>query len=252
MLSRALEQLHRAVTSTTTTTDFVRPHPRLTATQLLAIYQESYHLRLQAAVQSDYPALTHYLGTKKLEPLIAHYVRETPSRSYNLDFYSIGFAAFLRTHQSDEAASALADLEAGMTASFMGHDAPPLSLTALTNMDETQLGAAHVIFQQSFCLLTLSHDVESYLAAFKQGAAPRAITETPLHLMLYRHQHEIHRARLSAPEHALLTSLHDGLNFNQAIAETCQTTAITPDALSREIGTWLGQWMQKGCIQSLD
>ncbi len=171
-LRAALEQLHTAIVATlpeNETVALLKQHPRLTPTQLIGIYQESYHLRLQAAVRADYPATLHFLG-EKAEPLIADFVRQTPSDNYNLDRYSLGFAGFVAA-QGLAAAADLAALEAALTEAFMFQDTPALAATALAGMDESTLGATRFTLQQSVRLLHLKYDAADYFAAHNLAAA---------------------------------------------------------------------------------
>ena len=64
--------------------------PRASATlrpeERLAIYHDMYLLRMEEALESDYPALKHFLGDARFRALVAGYVRAHPSRSYSLNF----------------------------------------------------------------------------------------------------------------------------------------------------------------------
>lgn len=248
----ALERLHTAITAETTTTDWVAPHPRLSAAGQIAIYQEAYHLRLRAAVTTDYPALEHFLGAEKFSMLAADYVRATPSRSYNLDFYSIGFADFIATRLANSPAAALAALESALTAAFQNQDAPPLTVAAVAALTPGALGSSRFQFQQSMRLLAASYDVESYFSAWKQGNAPHDIAKRPLFLLLYRQQNAVQRDRLSAPEYTMLTALNDGMDFNTALAQAQCKTGITESELAAQIGAWLSGWLQRGLIKALN
>jgi len=250
--ANALEQLHSAITTQTAATDWVAPHPRLSPAAQIAIYQEAYHLRLRAAVNTDYPALLCFLGATAFNELAADFVRTTPSRSYNLDCYSIGFADFIATREGDTPAAALAALESALTASFLGQDMRPLTIAEVAALSPEQLGASHFQFQQSMRLLNASYDVESYISAWKQGAPPETIAATTLALLLYRQDHEVHRAQLTAPEHAMLTALKNGADFNAALAQTQAQTGISEGELTAQIGVWLSGWLQRGLITALN
>lgn len=244
----ALEQLHTAITTDAATTDWVLPHPRLSAAAQIAIYQEAYHLRLRAAVTTDYPALEHFLGAETLNTLAADYVRATPSRSYNLDFYSIGFGDFLAARMVGTPAAALAALESALTAAFQNQDAPPLTIADVAALSPEQLGISRFQFQQSMRLLAAAYDVEDYFSAWKQGNAPHGIAETPLFLLLYRQQNAVQRVRLTAPEYTMLSALKSGADFNIALVETQGKTGITQGELSAQIGAWLSSWLHRGLI----
>lgn len=251
-LPAALEQLHTAIVATlpdAETAALLKPHPRLTPLQLIGIYQEGYHLRLQAAVRADYPALLHYLGAAA-EPLIAAFVRQTPSHTYNLDRYSIAFADYLAQHAPPPAA-ALAVLEAAMTEAFMFQDAPALPVSVLAGMDEAVLGASRIRLQQSVCLLHLGYDVDSYFSAFKTGAAPTEIAAHETWLLLYRQNRDVWRASISAGEYALLRKLKAGADFNAALA-AAMAEAGGEAAIVPHIGGWLAGWFARGMVAAIE
>lgn len=249
--ANALEQLHTAITTRTATTDWVQPHPRLSAAAQIAIYQEAYHLRLRAAVTSDYPALQHFLGEAAFTPLVANFVHTTPSQSYNLDFYSIGFADFVAARMTNTSAAALAALESALTTSFLNQDVAPLTIAEVAAISPDQLGASRFQFQQSMHLLSCAYDVESYFSAWKSGTPPGTIHETPLHLLLYRQNNDVHRDKICAAEYTLLATLKRGADFNTALRQTREQTGITENELSAQIGVWLSGWLQRGLITRL-
>lgn len=250
-LRAALEQLHTAIVATlpeNETVALLKQHPRLTPTQLIGIYQESYHLRLQAAVRADYPATLHFLG-EKAEPLIADFVRQTPSDNYNLDRYSLGFAGFAAA-QGLAAAADLAALEAALTEAFMFQDTPALAATALAGMDESTLGATRFTLQQSVRLLHLKYDAADYFAAHKVGTAPPTLTLQETWLLLYRQNRDIKRHKICASEYALLKAIMSGADFNAAltaaIAQAGGEAAVLP-----QIGGWLAGWFERGIVVTI-
>lgn len=77
------------------------PNPRLSAAGSLAIYQQSYRLRIAACMREQFPALCHALGAELFNDFVAEYVREAPPESYTL--YDLGrrFADFLEANRPD-------------------------------------------------------------------------------------------------------------------------------------------------------
>lgn len=246
-----LENLHSAVTGATVATGWVREHPRLSAAQQIGIYQEAYHLRLQAVVRSDYPALTHYLGDALFDDLAVAYVRQTPSCGSNLDYYSLGFADFIRERQGDGAATDLAGLESALTGSFMGQDAPPLTAAAFTTFDEVSLGLARFTFRQSVRLLQCTYAVDDYFTAWKSGVAAPDIIKQARHLLLYRQQHRVQRECLSPPEFFVLRHLLQGDDFNSAVVNSIVVANVSSDFMAHHVGQWLGGWLQRGLLRGV-
>jgi len=64
--------------------DLVRPSWSLEPAERVEIYHGMYLLRMVEAMETDYPALRHYLGGESFAALIEAYVTRYPSRSYTL------------------------------------------------------------------------------------------------------------------------------------------------------------------------
>lgn len=62
----------------------VLPSRTLSPVQRVEIYRGMYLLRMNEAIQADFPALEHFLGEAPFEELVKGYVHAFPSRSYTL------------------------------------------------------------------------------------------------------------------------------------------------------------------------
>ncbi len=250
-LHKALEKLHTAIVFTLPEREIaalLKPNPRLTPAQLIGIYQEAYHLRLRAAVRSDYPATQDYLGAT-CEELITAFVQSTPSYNYNLDRYSVDFADFTALHASPQAA-ALAALEAGLTEAFMFQDTSALTASILAGMDEVALGATCFKLHQSVRLLHLSCDAEDYFAAFKANIKPRTIPVRDTYLLLFRQHRAVQRTKICFSEFALLQAIKAGANFNAALTAALERSG-SESAILPHIGGWLSGWFMRGMIVAI-
>ena len=65
--------------------DVVLPSATLDPTERVAIYRAMYVLRMEEALETDYPGLCHFLGPKRWRRLVRGYVEAHPSRSYTLN-----------------------------------------------------------------------------------------------------------------------------------------------------------------------
>lgn len=204
----ALERVQRAVITgkTAPAQPLLRPHERMSAREQLDIYVQGYRHRLISAVRADYPALGRYLGDATMERLARGYAAQTPSQSYNLDFYPFAFRRFVRETHADPAAHALAALEGVMAEVFMGPRSEALSVGALAGVTGETLERMHLALRPASELLCLAHDAPAYLDAFKRGD-PATIAAAPTYLYLYRHQNEVRRARLAPWEYGFLSVL---------------------------------------------
>src|SRR6185295_4303033 len=65
--------------------DVILPSRSLTPGERLAIYQGMYPLRMNEALESDYPGLAHFLGPEAFQALVVDYVQAFPSRHHSLN-----------------------------------------------------------------------------------------------------------------------------------------------------------------------
>ncbi len=77
--------------------DVVLPSKTLTAAERVGIYHGMYPLRMTEALQSDYPALAHYLGDDGFRDLVRGYVQAFPSRSYTLNSLGDHLPEYVKT-----------------------------------------------------------------------------------------------------------------------------------------------------------
>lgn len=222
----------------------VRPNPKIAAADQIAIYRDGYILRLAAAVTADYPCLQSYLGAQRMTTLVQTYVQETPSYSYNLDYYPLGFASFVHDKIAAPAA-ALATLESAIAEVFILPASTALAATALVGCDDTTLGSMIFRPRNALRLLHLAHDADQYWRDHKKNC-DNTMTALPIHLCICRDQHDVQRHRLAPPEYFLLQELIAGKKFNTAIATTVDQGVSTETELAQHIGGWMQRWFAAG------
>ncbi len=243
-----LERLHRAIIdgNPEPVLPDLRPHPRLSPRQQMAIYVHGYRERLTNAVLGDYPCLAHYLGEQAMKALAKSYAETVPSRSYNLDFYPFGFCCFVREHVADPAAGDLADFESAIAEVFMLPESTPLTIESFRNFDIEALGAMALPLRKEARLLSCNHHVETYWQNFKDGTAAADIPAKPCHLIIYRPQHDVLRHRLDPIEFALLQCLSDNQNLAAAIDHVIAQSGVAVGSLALSLAGWLPRWIGAG------
>lgn len=223
-------------------TSFVRPKPHLSVEAQLSIYTEGYKIRLGKAVEGDYPYLAVYVGAARMDELIAGYIKATPSRSYNLDFYPFGFWRYVQKTCPEREISALVELEGSVAEIFMLPDSPALALGDLGALDEESLGRLTFKLRTASRLLALNHVAEACFQSFKRGSVEKVVSTNPTHLCIVRHNHEVHRHVLDPDEHRLLQLLDTGIDLGRAIEDMRGDETW----LSKKIATWLPKWINEG------
>ncbi|HEX9203737.1 MAG TPA: DNA-binding domain-containing protein, partial [Vicinamibacteria bacterium] len=114
--------------------DVVLPSKTLTAAERVGIYHGMYPLRMTEALQSDYPALAHYLGDDSFRDLVHGYVQAFPSRTYTLNRLGDHLPEYVKTAPGVRRPAFchdLARLELAVSEVFDAPETPPLSEKAI-------------------------------------------------------------------------------------------------------------------------
>ena len=212
----------------------------------LEAYIQGYRIRLCKTVESDYPALMHYLGAEKCTQYITDYVEETPSKSYTIDQYPPGFAAYLAEHMDDIAAIDIAALEAAISQVFWLEDSDPFVPAVDFSME--QLATLKLEHRNASILLECSTDAEAYLAGFRQGDQP-VIKSKCSYLMILRHENEVKRHRLDAVEYQLLLATKE-----RPFAEALELVGNDEEAaatIAEHLSEWLMKWITHGFFREM-
>lgn len=221
-----------------------RKTPSLTSR--LEAYIQGYRIRLCSAVEADYPTLAHYLGEEKLRQYIADYVEETPSKSYTIDQYPPGFAAYLSMQMDDQAAIDIAALEAAISQVFWMTDSEPFIPTADFSME--QLATLTLEHRNASMLLKFATNADIYLTDFRQEKETSA-DHTASHLMIIRHDNEVKRHRLDATEYALLLALKE-MPFAEALESVGRDEAHAT-TIATHLSEWLMKWITHGFFRDI-
>src|SRR5207245_9329882 len=114
--------------------EVVLPSRSLAPSERVGIYQGMYLLRMEEALESDYPALKRFLGPRGFRALVRDYVASFPSRSYTLNRLGDHLPAFVLTaigRRHRGFCHDLARLELAMTEVFDAVETPTLSAEAV-------------------------------------------------------------------------------------------------------------------------
>lgn len=212
----------------------------------LGAYIQGYRIRLCKVVENDYPTLKHYMGDDALYAHIKDYVEHTPSQSYTIDQYPIGFAAYIAQAVSDPAAISIAALEAAISHVFWLPDSDVFIPTEDFSME--QLFTLKLELRTASKLLELPGDAENYLTAFRQDETP-VITDKPCYLVVVRHENEVKRHRLTNTEYHLLSAIAR-LPFSEAIEHITKNNDDMAGDIAANLSQWLIIWITAGFFKA--
>jgi hypothetical protein len=233
--------------------EVVLPSRTLSPAERVEIYQRMYLLRMEEALEIDYPALRHFLGPRGFRDLVRDYVASFPSRSYTLNRLGDHFPAFVRTaggrpHRGFR--HDLARLELATSEVFDEAETPPLSAEAVAAVPAAAWPAARLRPIAAFRLLALRHPVNAYLQSIRKGARrhPRPRRQDSW-LVVYRRHYRVYRLELARPAHRLLSELAEGAPLGEAVASAARGRAAPgPTQLHR----WFREWMAKGLFGAVE
>jgi hypothetical protein len=134
------------------------PSATLTPTERIGIYHGMYILRMVEALESDYPALAHFLGEKRWAALVRDYVERHPSRSHTLNVLGRALPSFL-LETSDLPRRGfchdLARLELAVTEVFDAEETPRLGEAELLSVPAEAWDGARLVPSAALRLLKL-------------------------------------------------------------------------------------------------
>jgi hypothetical protein len=222
----------------------LKPHPRLLPEAQFAIYSNGYRIRLLAAIRSDYPALIAYLGDKKFDNFALQYIEKTPPKSYNLDLYPHKFAEFTSNNSDDIFAKELAILEGIIAEVFMLPDSNPLSPEALSNLSPEEFGKKKLQLCTASRLLQFSTNVNEWLNEQRAGNS-KEIEMSANFLLVYRHNNEVQRYKLSQAEFLLLQQLSLGNTIMETLEKVTGEHEELAEIIAINLQKYFQEWISK-------
>ncbi len=232
--------------------DLVRPSWSLEPAERVEIYHGMYLLRMVEAMETDYPALRHYLGGESFAALIEAYVTRYPSRSYTLNRLGDHLPEFLEESDWADAAflADLARLELAITGAFDAPQGDTLSAETLQSVPPESWESARFQAVSSLRLLALRHDVLPHLKAFHKGGPNPRPRRRATWIAVHRHDLSVYHLELRRPAFALLEDLAKGISLGDALAEA--VAGVKASKRQEQVFTWFRQWIADGFFASVE
>jgi hypothetical protein len=233
--------------------DVVRPSWSLSAAARVDVYHGMFLLRMVEALESDYPAVRHFLGAEAFTRLERDYVQRYPSQSYTLNRLGDHLPQFFLDEPTRRDAAFLHDLaraELGVTEVFDEEESPALDGARLTAVPQDVWARARLRPIKAFRLLALRHAVAGHLEAAKHDRPVPRPRRRASFLAVYRRDYSVLRRELNADEHALLAALVAGTPLGVAIAQA----ALRLRASRREatVFRWFRGWIAEGLFSTIE
>ena len=209
------------------TRDVVLPSKRLSADARVGVYQAMYLPRMLEALESDYPALAHFLGHAAWQRLVRAYVTAHPSRSYTLKW-------------------AVAEV-------FDAAETRALAETDFAAVAPRDWERARLVPVAALRLVELDHDAGAWLDSLKHETHrhPKVARRRSL-LVVYRRNYGVMRREQTPAAFALLRDLVDGQPVGRAVARALGRRAAArldgADAAFRLFREWAAMGLFQGVL----
>jgi hypothetical protein len=234
--------------------EVILPSRTLTPVERVGIYHDMYLLRMEEALESDYPALQHFLGHQSFRKLVAGYVQAHPSRSYTLNRLGDHFPDYVKTAPGlprREFCHELARLELLVCQVFDGPETKGLSKEAIAAVPADAWERARLTPVAAFRLGAFRYPVNAYLGS-TQGEdhhhpKPR-LKDT--WVAIFRRDYRVRRLDLSRPAHDLLADIVSGKTLSDAVGAALlrrSKRGPTEDELFR----WFRDWVALGMFSDV-
>jgi hypothetical protein len=234
-------------------TEVLRPSATLTAVERIEIYQGMYLLRMAEALESDYPALAHFLGEKRWTALVRDYVEAHPSRSHTLNVLGAALPAYLKEapglrHRGF--CHDLARLEMAVVEAFDAEESGRLSSADLDGVPADAWETARLVPCAALRLVELGWNANAWLDSTKDDRHdhPRPRREAA-RLVIFRRHFAVYRRELSLPAFRLLSDLVGGFTVGASLgAALARRASPGADALGR----WFRDWAADGLFARVE
>jgi len=234
--------------------DVILPSRSLRPAARVEIYQAMYLMRMEEALESDYPALKHLLGGHSWSDLVRDYVAAHPSVSYTLNRLGDHLPEFVAQWGGAKRPAVchdLARLELAVAEVFDAPEVAPLTDAEIAAVPLASWERARLAPIEAFRLLSFRYPVNAYLQSVRDESHDHPeLRRKDTYVAVYRRDYSVWRHDLSQPAHDLLTDLVAGKPLGKAVAAALRRggrRAPTTDQLFR----WFREWAAGGVFRSV-
>jgi hypothetical protein len=233
--------------------DVVLPSHSMTSAERVGVYHGMYLMRMEEALETDYPVIRYHLGDHQFSHLVHDYVQRYPSTSYTLNRLGDHLPQFfLDEHEWPQAAFLhdLARLELAMTEVFDEEESPVLGAAKLEAVSPEAWEEARLRPIAAFRLLAFKHAVIPNLVAYHEDRPSPSPRRRATWVALYRRNYSVLRLELSRVEHDLLRAIVDGTPLGEALAVAAASTKSSRQ--QAQVFRWFRIWISEGLFTAIE
>lgn len=223
----------------------LRETPQLTTAEQISIYINGINSGLVNALKNIYPVCEKLVGERFFYAIALEYIKTHSSLSPDLANYGFDFSLYLASKSTLNSVPYLSDvaiLEWAYHEAFHSKDEAEFSMNILAKYTAEQLTNCVFSLPDSHKLLKSNYPVDE-IWRINQTNSEKEITldYEPVHLYLYRKQHEIHIDRIKKIEFMFLQKINSHqpfLNICEQFSEASDISALLVKSL--QLG-WINQ-----------
>jgi len=232
--------------------EVVLPSHSMTSAERVGVYHGMYLMRMEEALETDYPVIRYHLGDHQFGHLVREYVERHPSTSYTLNrLGDLLPQFFLDEPEWHEAAFLhdLARLELAMTEVFDEEESPVLGADELEAIPPEVWEEARLRPISAFRLLAFKHAVVPNLVAYHEDRPSPSPRRRATWVALYRRDYSVLRLELSRPEYELLRAIVDGAPLGEALTTAAASKSPRQQA---KVFRWFRTWISEGLFTAIE
>lgn len=228
--------------------EVVLPSAHLRGRERVAIYHGMYLLRMEEALQTDYPALQHFLGEEGFRGLVRDYVQAHPSRSFTLNHLGAHLPEFVRTARVPRPAFCheLARLERAVSEVFDAPETRPLAAEEVAAVPEDAWETSRLEPIAALRLLAFGYPVSAYASSVREEDHRHPpFRRERTWVVVHRREYQVLRRDLSRAQADLLGDLVAGRPLGLAVAAAARRPGRAR-ADEHQLFRWFREWVAAG------
>ena len=233
--------------------EVVRPSEKLTASERVGVYHGMYLMRMEEALETDFPLIRNHLGADGFADFASQYVLENPSTSYSLNRLGDRVPQFFANRPDWPQAGFLHDLarlELAMTEVFDEEESPVLDAGELEKIDPDLWENTCLRPIAALRLMAFRHAVIPHLIAYHDDRPSPSPRRRASWVVLYRRDYSVLRLELDRNENNLLQALVAGEPLGEALASAAGRELSLRK--QTQIFNWFRTWISEGLFSRIE
>jgi hypothetical protein len=232
--------------------EVVLPSHSMTSAERVGVYHGMYLMRMEEALETDYPVIRYHLGDHQFGHLVREYVQRYPSTSYTLNRLGDHFPQFFLDEPEWPDAAFLHDLarlELAMTEVFDEEESPVLGSEELEAVPPDAWEEARLRPISALRLLAFNHAVVPNLVAYHEDRPSPGPRRRATWVALYRRDYSVLRLELSRAEYDLLKEIVEGAPLGEALTTAAASKSQRQQA---KVFRWFRTWISEGLFAAIE